>query len=78
MKAKLWIVTTLALVASQFLAGCGATEAPTAAPTAVPPTAAVEAATAVPATAVPATAAPAAGEKVKITVFVGFGTGTEP
>jgi multiple sugar transport system substrate-binding protein len=78
MKAKLWILTTLALVTSLFLAGCGATVAPTAAPTAVPPTAAVEAATAVPATAAPATAAPPAGEKVKITVFVGFGTGTEP
>jgi multiple sugar transport system substrate-binding protein len=69
MKTRLWVFVALTLVVSLALAGCGATEAPAA----VPPTAVVEAPT-----AVPPTAAPPAGEKVKITVFVGFGTGTEP
>jgi multiple sugar transport system substrate-binding protein len=73
MKVKLWtlwlVVTSLAL-----LVACGAPSAPAdvAAPT--------QSAPAAPATEVaPApTTAPAAGGPVKMTVFVGFGTGTEP
>lgn len=71
MKTKLWasllIVTSLAL-----LAGCGsaapeAASAPTEAVAAAPTEAA----------AAEAPQAPAAGEPVKITILVGFGTGTE-
>jgi multiple sugar transport system substrate-binding protein len=73
MKSKLWafllVMTSLAL-----LAGCGPTAAP--APTAAPTEAVAVAPTEAAATEAPE--APAAGEPVKITIFVGFGTGTEP
>ena len=83
MKTKLWSLL-LVLTSLALLAGCGTAAAPTTAPTqevvveptAVPATTAPEAPTEVPATTAPE--APAAGEPVKITVFVGFGTGTEP
>jgi multiple sugar transport system substrate-binding protein len=81
MKARVWtLLTCLLTVGLLIVSGCGTTPAPTAAPTtapvAAPTTAPVEAPTTAPVEA--PTTAPAAGGAVKVTVFVGFGTGTDP
>ena len=70
---------SLLMVISMLLAACGSPVAPTAEPkqTAVPATAVpIVAATEAPTES--ATAAPASGAPVKITIFVGFGTGGDP
>jgi multiple sugar transport system substrate-binding protein len=78
---KPWMISTLLVLAIVLaLTGCGPTAAPAAPPT-EPPAAAAPATEPVVAapTAEPTAAAPAAaGEPVKIVIFVGFGTGTDP
>ncbi len=78
MKTRL-CVCLLVVAGLVFVTGCR----PPAAPTAAPTQAAVTAPTKAPATAAPQPPAPTqapatTGEPVKITIFVGFGTGTEP
>jgi multiple sugar transport system substrate-binding protein len=80
MKSKFWTSLTLLVIASLvLLTGCGPTPAPPA--TEAPKAEATKAPepTATPAPEPTATpAAPAAAEAVKVTIFVGFGTGTSP
>jgi flagellar basal body-associated protein FliL len=73
MKTKLWALL-LVLTSLVLLAGCGQTTSE--APTTASPEEAATAPAAPEATEAPQ--APAAGGPVKITIFVGFGTGTEP
>lgn len=66
MKSKLFWLVNLLVLAALLLAACGAP----AAPTEKPPSGEQPAATKVPASVT--------GEKAKVTIFVGFGTGTDP
>jgi multiple sugar transport system substrate-binding protein len=79
MKSRFWTLLTLAVIASMVvLTGCGPAPAATKAPEAATaaPTQAPTAVKAAEPTATPA--APKASEPVKVTIFVGLGTGTDP
>jgi multiple sugar transport system substrate-binding protein len=67
MKTKsLWLIVSLILIASMILTACGSkTTLPPAGETQIPSAAETQ-------------APPPAGEKVKVTIFVGMGTGTDP
>ncbi len=79
MKTKFWKLTCLVIAASMILLGACApsqTAAPTAAPT-TPPVAPTSPSVAPTTPPVAPTTPPVVGEPVKITIFVGFGTGTD-
>jgi multiple sugar transport system substrate-binding protein len=75
---KLWMFITLLVGASLLaLAGCGATQEPAPTATQLPATVPAEAEATV-ASPTATTAPSTGGEPVKIVIFVGFGTGTDP